>query len=75
MEGHKNKKEIIPIIDVKSAFKEKFKINGSVIQFKDQCDRKWYQLLGSLPIIQKKINKFTIEKTENRYIGLGIVSR
>ena len=68
-EGHKNKEEIIPIIepiqtiDIKSAFKEKFNIDGSVIQFKDQCNLKDYQLLGSLPISHKKINKFTIEKT------------
>ena len=80
-QGNKNKEEeFIPIIepiqtiDIKSAFKEKFKIDGPVIQFKDQFDGKDYQLLGSLPISHKKINKFTIEKTQGGYIYLGIIS-
>ena len=61
-------------IDPKSACKHKFIINGSIIQFKEY-DGQYYQLLGSVPISSKRVNEFTIEKTEIGAIILGIISK
>lgn len=48
------------IVDLQSAFISKFKINGSFIEFNDECDKKYYQLLGSKTIYEKNENKFTL---------------
>ena len=48
---------------------------GSVVERKDINDRSWYQILGSVPINNKKVNYYTIEKTQYGDIKLGIINK
>ena len=40
---------------------------------KRNFDQKYYQLLGNIPISQKPINEFTIIRTQEKKLFMGII--
>ena len=61
-----------PSINAECVGFPEFSIAGRTVTYSGK-DKQLTQLLGTVPIAQKSTFSIKVKKTENRYIGIGVI--